>query len=316
MNILHMKYAVEVARAGSLSKAAEVLYIAQPNLSRAIKDLEAELGIVIFDRTAKGMVPTAQGQDFLNSSERILREIRDLENLYKFGAPERQRFAISVPRASYIAAAFARFSQKISKEEAEIFYMETNAGRAIHNLEEEDYRLGVIRTSDVYEPLFADLFKEKNIAYKPLVSFRFRLVFSKDSPLAKKERIDYSDLEPLIEIAHADPYVPTRPILELIKGQLTLNIKRRIFVFERASAFDMLMRNKETFMWISPVPEDARITERFNLVEHEFSCRTRVYSDILIYRNDYTFTETDNCFLEELYKEIENTFGERAQERK
>ena len=314
MNLLHMKYAVEVARAGSISKAAEKIYIAQPNLSKAIKDLESELGITIFERGARGMTLTPQGQDFINSAERILREIRDLENLYTFGAPERQRFAVSVPRASYIAAAFSRFSKSISKDEAEILYMETNAGRAIHNLIEEDYRLGVIRTSEVYEPLFYDLFREKNISCETLVKFRFRLVFSKDSPLAKKDIITHADLEPLIEIAHADPYVPTRPILELIKDQLTLNIRRRIFVFERASAFDMLSRNPETFMWISPVPADARIDERFGLMEHDYADPTRIYKDILIYRSDYRFTETDLSFIRELEKEIREVFGEQKEE--
>lgn len=315
MNILHMKYAVEVARSGSLSKAAEVLFIAQPNLSKAIRDLEAELGITIFERTAKGMIPTAQGQDFLRSAERILREIRDLDNLYKFGAPERQRFAISVPRASYIAIAFSRFSTMISKDEAEIFYMETNAGRAIHNLIEEDYRLGVIRTSEIYEPLFVDMFREKNISYRTLVKFRFRLIFSKDSPLAKKDVITHADLEPLIEIAHADPYVPTRPMLELVKDQLTLNIRRRIFVFERASAFDMLSRNPETFMWISPVPKDTMVENRFGLTEREYADNGRVYEDILIYRDNYKFSDTDVLFIETLENEIANTFGKQGEEK-
>ena len=66
MNVLHMKYAVEVANNGSLNKAAEKLYIAQPNLSRAIKELEASLGITIFDRSAKGMVMTPAGEEFIN----------------------------------------------------------------------------------------------------------------------------------------------------------------------------------------------------------------------------------------------------------
>ena len=64
MNILHMRYAVEVARLGSLSKAAETLMTAQPNISRSIKELEGDLGITIFSRSAKGMVPTAEGEDF------------------------------------------------------------------------------------------------------------------------------------------------------------------------------------------------------------------------------------------------------------
>ena len=65
MNILHMKYAVEVARHGSLNKAADALFIAQPNISRSIKELEANLGITIFDRSAKGMILTPEGEEFI-----------------------------------------------------------------------------------------------------------------------------------------------------------------------------------------------------------------------------------------------------------
>ena len=71
MNILHMKYAVEISKTGSINKAAEVLYVAQPNLSRAIKELEADLGITIFDRSAKGMVPTIEGREFLSYAKQI-----------------------------------------------------------------------------------------------------------------------------------------------------------------------------------------------------------------------------------------------------
>ena len=67
-----MKYAVEVARLGSLSKAAETLIIAQPNISRSIKDLEADLGITIFNRSAKGMVLTPEGEEFINYAQIFL----------------------------------------------------------------------------------------------------------------------------------------------------------------------------------------------------------------------------------------------------
>ena len=71
-----MKYAVEVARLGSLSKAAETLIIAQPNISRSIKDLEADLGITIFNRSAKGMVLTPEGEEFINYAQNILKQIK------------------------------------------------------------------------------------------------------------------------------------------------------------------------------------------------------------------------------------------------
>ena len=83
MNILHMRYAVEVARAGSISRASETLYMNQPNLSRAIRDLEGTLGITLFERTARGMVPTPEGEVFLERARRILGEIDEMEAFYR-----------------------------------------------------------------------------------------------------------------------------------------------------------------------------------------------------------------------------------------
>ena len=125
MNILHMKYAVEVAKAGSLSKASEVLLIAAPNISRSIKELESDLGITIFDRSAKGMGLTPEGEEFIGYAKGILSQIEQVENMYKSGSPKKQKFSISVPRACYISEAFAQFSKTITKEPAEIFYKET-----------------------------------------------------------------------------------------------------------------------------------------------------------------------------------------------
>ena len=80
MNILHMKYAVEVARVGSLNKASETLLIAQPNLSRSIKELEADLGITIFDRTAKGMFLTPDGETFIGYAKDILKQAKTVHD--------------------------------------------------------------------------------------------------------------------------------------------------------------------------------------------------------------------------------------------
>ena len=89
MNVMHMKYAVEVAKAGSLSKASETLLIAQPNLSRSIKELEADLGISIFARTSKGMTLTPDGEEFIRYASDILERLDDIEMMYKAGIPAR-----------------------------------------------------------------------------------------------------------------------------------------------------------------------------------------------------------------------------------
>ena len=102
MNILHMKYAVEVARLGSLNKAAETLLIAQPNISRSIKELEASLGISIFHRSAKGMVLTPEGEEFIRYANSILKQIDEVKRLYTQGTQKKTEvFDLRSPRLLY-----------------------------------------------------------------------------------------------------------------------------------------------------------------------------------------------------------------------
>ena len=114
MNIQHLKYAVEIAKYGSISKASEALYVAQPNLSRAIKDLEKELGIVIFDRSAKGIVLTPDGELLVQQAKSVLRHIDEIEDMFHENRSGKSVFCISVPRASYISHAFAEFSKQLA----------------------------------------------------------------------------------------------------------------------------------------------------------------------------------------------------------
>ena len=96
MNIQHLRYVVEVAKTGSLNKAAETLFIAQPNLSRAIKELERDINIVIFERTAKGMRLTADGEKFITDAQKVLHEIDEMERSVKEYASDKKRFSVYV----------------------------------------------------------------------------------------------------------------------------------------------------------------------------------------------------------------------------
>ena len=82
MNLVQLKYAVEIADTGSINKAAENLFIGQPNLSRAIKELESSLNITIFHRSAKGMDLTPDGENFIRYARTILKQVEDVENLF------------------------------------------------------------------------------------------------------------------------------------------------------------------------------------------------------------------------------------------
>ena len=298
MNLLHMKQALEVAKAGSLSKASEVLLIAAPNISRSIKELEADLGITIFDRTQNGMKLTPEGEEFLEFAKSILGQIDQVENYYKKGHPKKQTFSISVPRASYICEAFAEFSKSLSKDAAEIFYKETNSQRTINNMLNHDYKLGIVRYAENYDMYFKTMLEEKGFTYELITEFTYKIIMSKDSPLAKLDTISSDDLVDYIEIAHADPYVPSMPISKVVKEELSDDIDRRIFVFERTSQFELLSRNLETFMWVSPIPKS--LLERYNLVQKECSENRKIYKDLLIYKNGYKLSKLDRQFITEL----------------
>ena len=295
MNILHMKYAYEVAKAGSLSKASEVLLIAVPNISRSIKELEADLNITIFDRSTKGMRLTPEGEEFMNYAKGILSQIDQVEQLYKGNLQKKQKFSISVPRACYISEAFAQFSKTLTKEPAEIFYKETNSQRTINNLLNHDYKLGIIRYSENYDKYFKAMLEEKGLVYEIVTEFSYCLIMSKNSPLSQYDTITFDDLTDYIEIAHADPYVPSVSVARVVKEELPDNIDRRIFVFERGSQFDLLCKNPQTFMWVSPAPAD--MLERYDLVQKKCVDNQKVYKDVLIYKKRYKLTNLDKKFI-------------------
>ena len=290
-----MKYAVEVAKSGSLNKASEVLLIAQPNLSRSIKELEYDLGIVIFDRTSRGMILTPEGEEFINFAKGILSQIDQVEKYYKDNSARKQKFSISVPRACYISEAFAEFSKSLTKEPAEIFYKETNSQRTIRNILENNYNLGIIRYAENYDKYFKDMLEEKDIGYEMVTEFRYHLLMSTESPLAQKDHITFEDLKALIEIAHADPYVPSMSLSKVLKEELPDNIDRRIFIYERGSQFDLLSKNPETFMWVSLVPDS--VLERYQLTEKVCVDNTKIYKDVLVYRNGYKLSMLDKQFI-------------------
>lgn len=300
MNILHMKYAVEVAKAGSINKASEMLLVAQPNLSRSIKELETGLGITIFDRSAKGMVLTEEGERFLGYAKKILAQIDEVETMYKTEAVTKHQFSVCVPRSSYVADAFAQLSKRMGTDPAELFYKETNSKRAIDYILHSDYRLGIIRYAENYDKYFKAVFEEKGLNYEAVTELRYVLLMNKNSELAKKVEIHYPDLGDYIEIAHADPYVPSLALADVKKEELPDNTSRRIFVFERASQFELLSENPDTFMWVSPVSDV--LLERYGLVQKTCTDNRKIYKDVLIYKKDYKLTKLDKLFVEELGK--------------
>ncbi len=314
MNLLHMKYAVQIAETHSINKAAEILYVGQSALSRAIKELETSLGVTLFERSTKGMVLTPNGEVFVRYAKSVLHQIDEIENLFSDGAVNRQRFSISVPRASYITDAFAKFSNEIAPDmQVELFYRETNAMHVIKSIVQEDYKMGIVRYATAYDRYYTELMTEKGLDGTLITEFRYQLLMNAASPLASKPELTHEDLHELIEISHADAYVPVMSDADDKKEELLDNTNRHIYVFERGSQFELLAQNPETYMWVSPVPE-IRL-KQYGLVQRPCKLNPRVYKDVLVRRKEYELTALDQLFIEHLIRakrEIIGTFNGTA----
>ncbi|HOQ15995.1 MAG TPA: LysR family transcriptional regulator [Defluviitaleaceae bacterium] len=301
MNLQYLRYALEVEKTGSISKAAENLLMSQPNLSRAIKELEESLGITIFKRTSKGVSATYQGEEFLSHAKRILSQVDEVEAMYKNRKANKQRFLISVPRASYIACAFINFINKIDiNQDTEIYYKETNSLRAINNILQADYKLGIIRYQTSFEQYFNSMLYEHGLASREILSFNSVLLLSKEDPLARKDKIEPSDLRGYIELAYPDPYVPSLPLTDARKAEHSKCVEKRIYIFERASKFDLLKNIKNSFMWVSPMPQE--LLDLHQLVQKPCKFNKKIYKDVLIYRKDYYLSDLDQAFIDEIDK--------------
>ena len=141
---------------------------------------------------------------------------------------------------------------------------------------------------------------EKDMCYELITEFSYSLIMSRKNPLSEKSAISFDDLKGYIEIAHADPYVPSMPLSKVVKEELPDNIERRIFIFERASQFDLLEKNNETFMWVSPVPQS--LLDKYGLVQKKCVQNEKIYKDVLIYKKGYKLTDLDKRFIEEVSK--------------
>ncbi|HAB00906.1 MAG TPA: LysR family transcriptional regulator [Ruminococcaceae bacterium] len=309
MNLMHIKYATVVAETGSINKAAEKLLIGQPNLSRAIKELEASLGVTIFDRSARGMRLTPEGEIFMGYAKSILKQVDAVENVFKKDRTVKKRFSVSVPRASYISEAFTNFTKHLDGEdEVEVFYKETNAMRTINNVLQDDYKLGIIRYAKAYDKYYKNMMELKGLNCEVITEFKYILVMSRCHPLANREKIVLADLQPFTEIAHPDPFVPSLSLSEVRHDELAGHVRKRLFIFERGSQFDLLSHNTHTFMWASPIPEEQ--LTRYGLVMKPCEDNDREYKDVMIYNKNYSLSPLDDLFIFELCKSKRRLFGE------
>lgn len=299
MNTLHLKYAVEVERLGSITQAADNLYMAQPNLSKAIKELEDTLGVPIFKRTSKGVVPTKKGREFLFYAKNVLTQIEKMEALTAPDIEQKLCLNISIPRGSYLSNGFTKFVKTLDiQKEMELNIKETGTHEAIQHILYDNYNLAIIRYEKEYESYFSNYLKDKDLSYDLIWEYDSMIVMSKTHPLAEKENLTTEDFLDYIELLHGDTMIPGLNLTEMKYLSDTESSKKKIYLYERGSQFDILTNIHTSYMWVSPIPEE--LLSRYDLLQRLPKGPTRRCVDILVYPKDYTFTTLDQELMNQI----------------
>jgi DNA-binding transcriptional LysR family regulator len=275
--------------------------MAQPNLSKAIKEMEDTIGFSIFERNSKGVIPTQKGVRFLGYARKILEEMEQINKLTDAENPERQDFSISIPRGSYIAEGFARFATELDFEkEININIQETNSICTMDNVIGNKFNLGIIRYQTMYENYFFDYLADKHLGHDQIWEFEYLALMSKNHPLAMDEEVQFPKLKYSIEIVHGDTVVPYLNAAELRYPSAEAIPKKRIYLYERFNQFDLLTRLPAAYMWVSPIPD--KLLKRYGLVQRKCAFLNNHYKDVLIYRKGYAFTMLDKQFIGKMFE--------------
>ncbi len=302
-NLIHLKYVLEIESTGSISKAAKNLYMTQPQLSRALKELEDEVGCALFNRTGKGVIPTDKGADFIAGAKIVLSKLEEMEMGLKPPALGKQDFLVSVPRAGCYSYAFDAFLETIDFDlNMNLTYRETNAVRAIKNVCDRVNDIAFIRFRSEHEKYFLRELEDRGLSFDVIHRAPFVLLTSADSPIAKIERLTTQSLENFCEIIEGDYIVPYLPISE-VRRTIEFDAKRKtIAVFDRDTRTRILRSCPDTYMFTSPVSKLH--IEKNHLVERYAEIPDNSYCDVLIYRRSYKLNHYDNTFVQKVKENL------------
>lgn len=302
MQLSSLRYVLEVERTGSITQAAKNLYMGQPNLSKAIKELERDIGVTLFARTAKGVVPTAQGEQFLNYARTIISQMDELENMYRPPAAREIHLNICVPRDEAVLAAFSKFVQE-QKGCYDLTLHEEDALSSILSIATGECSFGVIRLQSLQEEYYFNRMREKGILWEPVWEFRMMLLFSAQHPLASEKEILYHMLGAYPEIVCSEQVQSPIVLTQVRKGACMAQERKRITVTDRLSQLYLLRQVEGAYAWVSSLSQEK--LREHGLVQRRCALSGMVYHDYFIYPDSGRPSDLQRRFLTILREEIQ-----------
>lgn len=195
MTLTQLRYAVMIAETKSMNKAANELFVSQPALSEAVRELEAELQTVIFIRTNKGIVLTTEGEEFLSYARQMV-ELNDLvEERFVNNQTAKKKFSVSMQHYSFAVEAFIRLAKQFSIGEYELAVHETKTYEVIANVRNHRSELGILYMNDFNEKAIRKILGENDLEFYSLYRCGISVYLGKNHPLAQQKKITLEELQ-------------------------------------------------------------------------------------------------------------------------
>ncbi|QJD83030.1 LysR family transcriptional regulator [Cohnella herbarum] len=239
MTLQQLKYVIEVANQGSINEAAKRLFISQPSLSNAIKDLEEEMKLEIFERSNKGISLSKEGVEFLSYARQVVEQAELLESRYLNAKPSPQHFSVSTQHYAFAVNAFVSLVREHGQEEYELSLRETKTYEIIEDVKTLRSEIGILYLNEFNGKVINKLLKSANLQFNSLFTANPHIFISINNPLARQSIVTIDQLQnyPYLFFDQGD-YNSFHFSEEILS---TLSHKKSVRVTDRATLFNLLI---------------------------------------------------------------------------
>lgn len=196
MTLQQLKYAVTVAECGTISAAAEKLFISQPSLTTAIRELESEMGVTIFTRTNRGVIVSWEGEEFLGYARQILSQAQLLQERFSGREQGEKRFAVSSQHFNFTVLAFSRLVQNFRGPRYSFHFRETTTYEVLEDVSQLRSEVGILALNEDNERFLRRMFGKLGLEFTELKRVQAELFVSAEHPLAGRRFVTVEDVRP------------------------------------------------------------------------------------------------------------------------
>lgn len=194
MTLQQIHYVIAISEQGSFNKASEVLYISQPSLTEAVKELEKELGVILFHRGGRGISLTSDGEEFISYARDLYRQYETILDRYGEGGTLKKKFAVSTQHYSFAVKSFVELVKKLSTDEYEFAIREVRTQKVIEDVSTLKSEVGIMYLSGFNSPLLTKLLRTNKLEFHELITCDAYVYLWKGHPLAQNKSIRFEEL--------------------------------------------------------------------------------------------------------------------------